>query len=150
MPSQLSDTKAAIKYRCREEVLVADVVGAMLVRNGQVLLGLRAAHKSFAGDWDIIGGHIETGETQWSALCRELVEEIGVQCVSGDYFGTFNIGDADRPTLLHVYAVSSWEGEPSVQNSEHTEVRWFAWDAAERLPNLAIPLYRAVFASLSR
>lgn len=129
---------------------MADVVGAMLIRNGQVLLGLRAAHKSFAGDWDVIGGHIETGETQWSALCRELVEEIGVQCVSGDHLGTLNIGDVDRPTLLHVYAVSSWEGEPSVRNDEHTEVRWFEWDAAERLPNLATPLYRAIFASLSR
>ncbi len=128
---------------------MADVVGAMLVRNGQVLLGLRAAHKSCAGDWDIIGGHIETGETQWSALCRELVEEIGVQCVSGDLLGTLNVGSPDLPTLLHVYVVSSWEGEPSVRNDEHTEVRWFEWDAAERLPNLAVPIYRALFASLS-
>ncbi len=129
---------------------MGDMVGAMLVRNGQVLLGLRAAHKSFAGDWDIIGGHIESGESEWSALCRELVEEIGVRCVSGNPLGTLNVGSVEHPSILHVYAVSSWEGEPSVQNDEHTEVRWFKLDVAERLPNLAIPLYRAMFASLGR
>ncbi|MDP1027697.1 NUDIX domain-containing protein [Sphingomonas sp. KR1UV-12] len=125
---------------------MADVVGAMLVRNGEILLGLRAAHKSFAGDWDIIGGHIESGETAWSALRRELIEEIGVECVAGDHLGTLNIGS--DPSVLHVYSVSSWEGEASLRNDEHTEIRWFRLDDAERLPNLATPLYRAMFASL--
>ncbi|MFE8585860.1 NUDIX domain-containing protein [Sphingomonas sp. NCPPB 2930] len=127
---------------------MADVVGAMLVRNGEVLLGLRAAHKSFAGDWDIIGGHIESGETAWAALCRELIEEIGVECVAGDPLGTLNIGSGSHPSVLHVYSVSLWEGEPSLQNDEHVKIRWFGLGEAEHLPNLATPLYRAMFASL--
>ena len=34
--------------------------------------------------------------------------------------------DPVEPAVVHVYAVSSWEGEPvNAAQEEHTEVRWF-------------------------
>ena len=127
---------------------MAETVGAVLVRQDRVLLGLRAAHKSFAGDWDIIGGHIEEGEQEWAALCRELVEEIGVEPITGDRLKSLVIGDPPQSSLLHVYVVSSWEGEPSLRNDEHTEICWFDIDTAARLPNLVAPEYRAILQAL--
>ena len=37
--------------------------------------------------------------------------------------------DPSEPAFVHVYAVSSWEGEPSnAAPEEHMEVRWFGAD----------------------
>ena len=125
---------------------MAETVGAALIENGCVLLGLRAAHKSYAGRWDLIGGHVECGEPVWAALSRELTEELGIRIVRGDYITTLTLPDL---SILHAYAVTSWQGDPVVQNDEHVEVRWFALDEAARLANLATSRYRELFASLS-
>ncbi|RYY23399.1 MAG: NUDIX domain-containing protein [Sphingomonadales bacterium] len=129
---------------------MAETVGAALVRDGRVLLGLRASHKSFAGLWDIIGGHIETGETPWSALCRELDEELGISGIGGEPIGTFTIRDHHRSSILHIYSVTAWQGEPAVRNDEHSEIRWFELEEALRLPNIVTAQYRTVFESLER
>lgn len=133
--------------------IAAETTGAILIDRlsdgGRVLLGLRAAHKSFAGCWDVIGGHVEPGETPWTALCRELTEELGISCQDGTHLATFTLHDPDgRPSLLHLHAVCSWEGEPAVRNDEHVALRWFSLDEAEQLPNLASPRYAALFAAL--
>lgn len=129
---------------------MAETVGAVLVRDNRVLLGLRVAHKSFAGDWDIIGGHIEYGEQKWSALCRELMEEIGVEPLSGHHLQSLIIRTPPQSSVLHVYIVSSWKGEPHIQNDEHTEICWFDVDAAALTPNLVAPDYRGIVQTLHR
>ena len=44
-----------------------------------VLLGLRSPAKNvWPGYWDIIGGHVEDGESLDDALIREVQEEVGV------------------------------------------------------------------------
>ena len=54
--------------------------GAFLVRDGQVLLGLRSGNRSiYPGVWDAIGGHADPGESPSEALVRELAEEIQVR-----------------------------------------------------------------------
>ncbi len=124
------------------------VVGAILVDRQKLLLGRRSKHKSYAGCWDIIGGHVETGETIWSALQRELLEEIGVDAISGEYIIALPLGTPSKAVTLHIYRLSSWQGEPVLKNDEHSELRWFDIHAASRLPDLATPLYRTTFSSL--
>src|SRR5437763_3794806 len=52
-------------------------VGAVVVRHGQVLLGIRrGAHGG--GTWSVPGGKIEPGETPEQAALRELEEETGL------------------------------------------------------------------------
>jgi len=127
------------------------VVGAALIESGRVLLGLRAAHKSFAGCWDLIGGHVESGEAQWTALCRELTEEVGIQALEGNFLKTLTLAVAGRQAAtLHVYSVTRWRGEPAIANNEHTAIRWFGLEEAERLSNLAASQYRDLFASLRK
>jgi 8-oxo-dGTP pyrophosphatase MutT (NUDIX family) len=58
----------------------AALVGALIVRNGMLLLGRRSSEKAICPDmWDVIGGHVEAGETFEDALLREVDEETGIR-----------------------------------------------------------------------
>lgn len=127
-----------------------DLVGAILTKRGRVLLGLRAAHKSFPRCWDIFGGHVEPGETPWDALSRELVEELGVKALAGSQLEAISLDlPNEGPSLLHLFHVRAWAGEPRLASDEHTELGWIPLEAAQALPNLALAEYRTLFAALS-
>lgn len=129
-----------------------DCVGALLVRDGELLLGRRAAGRDWLADaWDVFGGHIEPGETEQQALSRELQEELGIVPTRIRRLDTLS-GDAPEPWRLSLYAVTAWSGEPSNrQPEEHAELRWCALtDAQQRLqaahPDFARILAEAVVA----
>jgi 8-oxo-dGTP pyrophosphatase MutT (NUDIX family) len=124
---------------------MTETVGAVLVDAGHVLLGLRADHKSFAGYWDIIGGHLEPGETLWSALVREMAEDLGIEALEGHHLGIIKLLGASG---VHVFSIRSWRGQPGVRNDEHTMIRWFTSEEASNLSNLVTPQYRTMFLSL--
>lgn len=121
---------------------------AVLVRDGQVLLGLRSLHRRRApGRWDVIGGKVEPGETRAAALARELGEELGIVPTVVRPLGT--IPDPPSPGLpgaeYHLHAVLDWIGEPAIRDDEHSELRWFALADALREPLLACPDYPEFF-----
>lgn len=127
-------------------------VGAVLIRavdqgrgeSALVLLGRRAANREFYPDvWDVLGGHLEPGETSEQALVRELREEIGVRPTAWASLGVFRetLPDGNGSIILHLYAVTSWNGAPrNLSSEEHSEVSWFAVEHACRL-TLSHPSY---------
>lgn len=119
-------------------------VGALLLRGHDVLLGLRSKHSSFPECWDIIGGHVEPGESELEALARELVEEIGVQLVEAKLHSRHSIGTID----LAVFVVRSWSGEPALCNDEHIRIEWHKCDEAATMPNLVAPELSRIIAAL--
>ena len=72
---------------------------------------------------------------------RESREELGIDALALRWLG--RICDPVEPATVHVYAVSSWEGEPSnAAPGEHTEIRWFS---ADELPESeALEIYRTL------
>jgi 8-oxo-dGTP diphosphatase len=130
-------------------------VGAVLVRNQDrhrddpplVLLGKREAKRAFyPGVWDVLGGHLEPGETAEQALRRELREEAGVIPRAWRPLGEFReaLPGEDGSVVLQLYAVTSWTGVPrNLSAREHSEISWFAVDDACRLV-LAHPAYRKI------
>ncbi|MGJ7903620.1 NUDIX domain-containing protein [Lysobacter sp. 1R34A] len=131
-----------------------DLVGALLWRQGRVLLGLRAAHKRLApGCWDMLGGHVEAGETPEQALWRELGEEAGI--------GPPASGGSREPAasvlaelaldglVLRVYRVEAWDGEPEARGDEHRCLQWFEPAQAAALPDLADPRLRELLLRLA-
>jgi 8-oxo-dGTP diphosphatase len=131
---------------------VRDIVNALLIRHGLVLLAKRSPlRKAYPGLWSFPGGHVEKGESLAEALNRELREETGVTPVDYRLLGT--IADpntsADAPITYHMYAVTLWRGgEPTMIDDEHTELRWFTRAAAISLPDLALEEYRPLLAKV--
>ena len=48
-----------------------------------------------------------------------------------------------------MYAVTAWDGEPTMIGDEHTELVWFAPETAAALPGLAWDEYRHLFIPLA-
>lgn len=118
--------------------------GAFFLRDGAVLLARRALHKlTYAGCWDVIGGHVEPGETIEQALIREVLEEIGVTPRS--YRAVASVRDERHDATYHLFVVDDWSpAEPILMGDEHSELRWFPVEAACDLPQLAMPEYAAI------
>jgi 8-oxo-dGTP diphosphatase len=131
-----------------------DIVNALFVRAGTVLLARRSPHRStYAGLWSFPGGHVEPGETLTEALVREVQEEVGVTPITFAFLGMIidpNTAE-DDPAIYHIYAVTAWDGgEPTLVGDEHTEFRWFSSKAASELPDLALQDYRPLLVDLLR
>ena len=132
-----------------------EVVAALIVQSGKILLGLRAAARTFYPNvWDMFGGHVEPGESHADTLVRELEEELGITPIQWTYLETLTLpgsvtAPAEEPSdpwTVHLYRVTSWKGTPfNRQPQEHSVMHWFSLAEATQLP-LADPIYSTLFA----
>lgn len=124
----------------------ADYACALIVQDGRVLLGRRAAHrKAYPNCWDVIGGKIEAGESREAALVRELGEEIGIAPVQPEFVETL-CDTAMNDAAYHMFKVTRWTGgAPHMLNHEHSDLEWFSMQKACDLDNLALEAYRELF-----
>src|SRR5262245_18568877 len=126
-------------------------VGGVLYRDGQLLLGLRRGNDDLhPATCDIIGGHMEPGETVEQVRLRELEEELGVRPVRFEYLGAWAEPAPERygEAQYHIYVVHEWHGEPRNCSEEHSEVRWFPVHELESL-QLASREYVTIFSHLA-
>jgi 8-oxo-dGTP pyrophosphatase MutT (NUDIX family) len=103
---------------------------AALVRDGLVLMVHRHPLRRWYPDcWDLVGGHVDPGESPQQAVSRECLEELGIY-VHDPLPIPMTVSD---PTLdMHAFLVTRWEGEPvNAAPEEHDDLRWF------RPPDLA-------------
>ncbi|MGH9695007.1 MAG: NUDIX domain-containing protein, partial [Bryobacteraceae bacterium] len=59
------------------------VSAALIVRDGEVLIGQRRRGDRHALKWEFPGGKVETGETPQEGLARELNEELAISATVG-------------------------------------------------------------------
>ena len=138
------------RFRFRPgEMVVTDIVNAVLLRDGCVLLARRsAARKAYPGLWSFPGGHGEQGEDCDQALHRELREEVGI--VPVEYRALAPIADPHVATTIYrICAITAWHGEPKILDQEHSELRWFPLSVAASLPDIALEAYRSLFDELA-
>jgi 8-oxo-dGTP diphosphatase len=112
------------------------LVGAVLVRQGRILLGRRSPEKRLCpGMWDVIGGHVEAWETYEQGLRRELREEVGI---SPTVFRAIEHRQLSGQREIRIYRIDSWDGgEPRITNDEHVVLAWYTIAEACALPDLA-------------
>jgi 8-oxo-dGTP pyrophosphatase MutT (NUDIX family) len=101
--------------------------------NGRIFFQRRSAQrKLFPNSWDIVGGHLEAGETVADALRREVFEETGwrvshVLAQVGEYTYTGDDG-LDRHEIDFLVRVDGDLSRPALEAGKHTEFRWLGPD----------------------
>ena len=128
-----------------------DCACGLLVARDRVLLGRRtASRRIYPNVWDVIGGHVEPGETPEQALVREVEEEVGVTPTAFARLTTLAEPNPETngARAYHMYEISDWRGgAPRLRGDEHSEIGWFALDEALCL-DLALAAYRDLFRRL--
>ena len=126
-------------------------VGAVVVKNGQVLL-VRRAHPPNAGQWSIPGGSVELGETLAQAAAREVREECGIEVQAGPVLATCDLilrDEQDRIRYHYVLldiAAHYLSGSP-VAATDALATRWASEEDLEHLdiiPRLLPVLHNAL------
>lgn len=110
------------------------VAGALVVDDrGRIFFQRRSPQrKLFPNTWDIVGGHVEPGETVAEALAREVHEETGwrmsaVLGVVGEHTWTGDDG-LDRHETDFLVRVDGDLSRPRLEEGKHTEFRWLGPD----------------------
>lgn len=123
-----------------------------LDQQGRVLL----CHQTEFGAWGTIGGAIDPGETPQQAAIREAREEAGIEvkltgiaaALGGPgYTITYPNGDqcAYISTMFWARVIG---GEPTADQDEVDELRWFSREELAANPDLLGPFARTSFAEL--
>lgn len=106
------------------DALIAPVhVVAGLLRDGERIFITRrhaAAHQG--GLWEFPGGKLAPGEDVYHGLARELEEELGIILRSAHPFTRVHYVYPERPVLLDVWNIASFDGIP--HGREGQDVCW--------------------------
>ncbi len=109
-------------------------VGVALDANGRVLIAQRPKNTHLGGFWEFPGGKLESGETAYEALRRELAEEVGVCVLDASPMIRVAHDYPERRVLLDVWRVTAWSG--AAHGREGQIMRWVA---VADLQNYAFP-----------
>lgn len=114
-------------------------VGCMIMRNNQILLGLRkSAHGAATYGW--IGGHLEFGETLEECAVRKIYEETGLAAASESLrlLCVSNVREYNKHYIDIEFIIDGIQGEPRILKSTIESWGWYDLD------NLPFPLFKPV------
>lgn len=99
-------------------------VAVGLIENaaGEYLIALRHQSRHQGGLWEFPGGKIETGESGFDALVRELYEEVGIRVTQAHYLHDIRHDYPDKSVCLKLWHVSSFNGE--AHGREDQPLQW--------------------------
>jgi 8-oxo-dGTP diphosphatase len=99
------------------------VAAALIIRNGEVLIGQRRPDQPMASLWEFPGGKIEPGESAQQALERELAEELGIEAKIGPQITRIRHNYRHGGAVdLQFFVVREFSGE--IVNQIYQQVQW--------------------------
>ena len=104
--------------------LMLVAAGALIDRDGRILIARRPKNGPMGGLWEFPGGKLVNGETPEQALVRELEEELCVNtqesCLAPIAFASHNLGEFHL--LMPLFVCRKWSGVP--QPKVHDVLQW--------------------------
>ena len=97
------------------------VVAGAITNGNKYVLAQRHSHVAYAKHFELPGGKVQDGESDFDALCRELREELGIVVTAADEVAQTRSG-ADNEIDVRVYAVHAYDGR--VCGAEGQLVQW--------------------------
>jgi len=102
-------------------------VGAVIIQQGRVLL-IRRGSEPMKGRWSIPGGMVELGESLNDAVCRECLEETGLEVETVVLVELLDRIHREETRVRYHYVIADYlcrvtGGEPRA-GSDATEVYW--------------------------
>lgn len=119
-------------------------VAVMINPSQQVLIAQRHNHVHQGGLWEFPGGKVESGESAYDALCREIREEVSVTIHGAQPLIKILHHYQDKSVLLDVWKVTAYQGEP--HGAEGQSLCWQSISDLE--PNLFPAANRKIIAAL--
>jgi ADP-ribose pyrophosphatase YjhB (NUDIX family) len=98
----------------------------LIVDGRKLLLGKRRVEPS-KGQWDVIGGFLEYGESPSAGAAREAKEETGLDVETHDFLGFFmDTYGSEKEATLNMCFVGTVVGGELTPGDDIAELRWFA------------------------
>jgi 8-oxo-dGTP diphosphatase len=124
-------------------------VHLVLRQRGQLLL-LQRAHTGYAdGQYSLVAGHADGGETVRQAMCREAWEEAGLTMAPDDLalrHVIHRLSDGERLSMF--FSATRWQGEPV--NREPHKCSHLGWFDEGALPEPLVPYVRHALGQIAR
>lgn len=119
-----------------------EVVSAVIIRNGRILLTQRRGDKDFPFTWECPGGKVDGNESHHAAILRELQEELGLDEVHAiaqnpiwcGKFENMVVRRERAEIFLLFYRVELSRTDPLEPSPEEGQgIGWFTADEMRRL-----------------
>jgi 8-oxo-dGTP diphosphatase len=101
-----------------------EVVAAVIFHNNKILCVQRGDNKYnyIAFKYEFPGGKVESGETNETAIKREILEELNLKISIDSKFITVNHQYPDFTLVMHSFICSC--NNPEIELSEHVDFKW--------------------------
>lgn len=100
------------------------VAGILFNERGEFLLSSRPEGKPYAGYWEFAGGKVEAGETEFAALQREFMEELGVEIIHATPWLAKFYRYEHAHVNLRFFRVAAHEWRGQLQAREQQQWAW--------------------------
>jgi len=100
-----------------------EVVAALILRDGRLLVCQRREDGAFPLQWEFPGGKLEKGESYGDALRRELMEELGIEVREfRQVYQDEHVYSGEFKVRLRFFRVVKFDGDPV--NRVFRQIRW--------------------------
>lgn len=125
-------------------------VGAMVFKDGKVLLGKRKGSSHGSGEYSFPGGHLEYMESFKECVERETREETGIEIQNINFALLFNQQEYAPKHFVMIGFTAEWKSG-DLQTLEPEKFESWDWYELDKLPTpLFIPTERLIKAYITK
>lgn len=128
----------------KEKFKIIPAAYLILEKNGKILLSRRFQTGYEDGNYSMVAGHVDGGETIREATAREAMEEAGIKIdpIKLNHVLTMHRWQGDHERIEFYFTIDDWEGE--IKNMEPNKCDDLSWFPIDQLPENTIPYIRTV------